>query len=144
MSVKRYLVAYFSALIVMVAIDAVWLGTMADRLYRPVMGDMLTPEFRLLPAVVFYLVYAAGLVILSIRPAVASDSLRSAVLSGAALGFTAYATYDLTSQATLAHWSSLLTIADLTWGTCLSATTSGAGYAISARLAGNSAFEKTK
>lgn len=29
---KRYLVAYFVALIVMVLIDAVWLSTMADRL----------------------------------------------------------------------------------------------------------------
>lgn len=43
-------------------------------------------------------------------------------LQGAAVGFTAYATCDLTSQSALKSWSTLLTIADLVWGTVLSAT----------------------
>jgi uncharacterized membrane protein len=44
------------------------------------------------------------------------------------LGFTAYATYDLTNQATLVNWSTTLTISDLLWGTILSAIASSAGY----------------
>ncbi|MGA1834637.1 DUF2177 family protein [Rhizobium wenxiniae] len=133
---KRYLVAYFIALIVMVLIDAVWLSTMADRLYRPVMGDMLAPQFTLVPALVFYLIYPAGLVFLAVRPALRQGALSAAILSGAVLGFTAYATYDLTNQATLIRWSTALTLADLCWGTFLSAIASGAGYWITARLFG--------
>ncbi|WP_313199413.1 DUF2177 family protein [Rhizobium sp.] len=133
---KRYLVAYFVALIVMVLIDAVWLSTMADRLYRPVMGDMLAPQFTLVPALVFYLIYPAGLVFLAVRPALRQGALSAAILSGAVLGFTAYGTYDLTNQATLIRWSTALTLADLCWGTFLSAIASGAGYWITARLFG--------
>ncbi|GGG05711.1 membrane protein [Rhizobium wenxiniae] len=133
---KRYLVAYFIALIVMVLIDAVWLSTMADRLYRPVMGDMLAPQFTLVPALVFYLIYPAGLVFLAVRPALRQGGLSAAILSGAVLGFTAYGTYDLTNQATLIRWSTALTLADLCWGTFLSAIASGAGYWITARLFG--------
>lgn len=135
---KRYLVAYFVTLIAMVSIDAVWLSTMADRLYRPVMGDMLAPEFSLAPAMVFYLIYPAGLVFLAVRPALRQGALSAAILSGAVMGFTAYATYDLTNQATLIHWSTALTIADLCWGTFLSAIASGAGYWVTARLCGGS------
>ena len=133
---KRYLVAYLVTLIAMVSIDAVWLITMADRLYRPVMGDMLAPEFSLVPAIVLYLIYPAGLVFLAVRPALRQEALSAAILSGAVLGFTAYATYDLTNQATLIRWSTALTIADLCWGTFLSAIASSAGYWITARLFG--------
>jgi uncharacterized membrane protein len=133
---KRYITAYLVTLIAMVAIDAVWLSSMADRLYRPVMGDMLAPEFRLSPAIVFYLIYPAGLVFLAVRPAFREGAFTVAILSGAVLGFTAYATYDLTNQATLIRWSTALTIADLCWGTFLSAVASGAGYWITARLFG--------
>jgi uncharacterized membrane protein len=133
---KRYIVAYLATLIAMVLIDAVWLSIMADRLYRPVMGDMLAPEFRLTPAIVFYLIYPAGLVFLAIRPAFRQGAISAAILSGAVLGFIAYATYDLTNQATLIRWSTALTIADLCWGTSLSAIACGAGYWITARLFG--------
>jgi uncharacterized membrane protein len=134
MPMRKYVVAYLVTLIVMVLIDAVWLSTMADLLYRPAIGDMLAPDFRLAPAVIFYLIYPAGLVFLAVRPAFNQGSLQVAILSGAVMGFTAYATYDLTNQATLIRWSTALTIADLCWGTFLSAIASGAGYGITARL----------
>lgn len=131
---RKYVVAYLVTLIVMVLIDAVWLSTMADLLYRPAIGDMLAPDFRLAPAVIFYLIYPAGLVFLAVRPAFNQGSLQVAILSGAVMGFTAYATYDLTNQATLIRWSTALTIADLCWGTFLSAIASGAGYRATVRL----------
>jgi uncharacterized membrane protein len=133
---KRSLVAYLATLIALVAVDFVWLSSMAERLYRPVMGDMLAAEFRPVPAIAFYLIYAAGLVYLAVRPGLLSSSLRSAVCSGAVVGFTAYATYDLTNQATLINWSTTLTLADLCWGTLLSAIASGAGYLITERVCG--------
>jgi uncharacterized membrane protein len=134
LSIKTYIIAYIVTLAVFVAIDSVWLGTMADRLYRPAMGDMLAPDFRLAPAVLFYLVYVAGLTFLAVRPGLVSGSLRTAILHGAVLGFTAYAAYDLTNQATLKNWSTTLTVADLIWGTLLSALASSAGQWITSGI----------
>ena len=125
---KTYLTAYTATLIAFVAIDFIWLSTMADRLYRPTLGDMLAPQFRLAPAVAFYLVYAAGLTFLAVRTGLMSGSIATAIIYGAAVGFMAYATYDLTNQSTLKNWSTVLTVADLVWGTVLSAAASGIGF----------------
>lgn len=135
-SFKSLATAYVVTLIAMVAIDAVWLGTMAGLLYKPVMGDMLAPTFRVAPAILFYLVYVAGLTFLALRPAFAEGRLKTALVNGAVTGFTAYATYDLTSQAVLKNWSNLLTIADLVWGTILSAAVSGIGFLVTQKLLG--------
>lgn len=131
---KLIVIAYLATLIVLIAIDFVWLSLMADRLYRPVMGDMLLSEFKLAPAVLFYLLYAAGAVFLAVRPALATNSVVTAMLHGAVLGFTAYATYDLTNQATLKNWSPTLTIADIMWGTCLTATAAASALLIARRM----------
>jgi uncharacterized membrane protein len=131
---KTYAVAYVATLIVFVAIDFVWLSTMADRLYRPALGDMLAPDFRLAPAIAFYILYAAGLTFFAVRTGLLSGSYRIAVLHGAALGFTAYATYDLTNQSTLKSWSTTLTVADLIWGTLLSATAAGIGLWLTRKI----------
>lgn len=114
---------------------------MADRLYRPVVGDMLATEFKLAAAIVFYLTYPAGLVFLAVRPAFREGALAVAILSGAVLGFIAYTTYDLTNQATLMRGATTLTIADLCWGTFFSAIASGAGYGVTARRFGGSTSE---
>ncbi|MGV4792020.1 DUF2177 family protein [Rhizobium sp. F40D2] len=133
---KTSIVAYLATLIVFVAIDFVWLSTMADRLYRPTLGDMLTPEFRLAPAVAFYLLYAAGLTFLAVKPGLTSGSFAAATVYGAVVGLTAYATYDLTNQSTLKNWSTILTIADLLWGCALSAISAGASVWITQRVVG--------
>ena len=44
------------------------------------------------------------------------------------LGFVAYATYDLTNQATLSAWQTKLTLIDLMWGTVLTAASATGGY----------------
>ena len=133
---KTYFVAYLSTLIIFVVIDLVWLSSMADRLYRPMLGDLLAPSFQLAPAAAFYLLYAAGLTFLAVRPGLAAGSFATAVLHGAVLGFTAYATYDLTNQSTLKNWSTVLTVADLAWGTFLSAVAAGSGQWIAERVIG--------
>lgn len=65
-----------------------------------------------------------------------SGSIATAVIHGAVVGFMAYATYDLTNQSTLKNWSTGLTIADLIWGTFLSAVASGAGFWVTQRIFG--------
>ncbi|MET0171468.1 MAG: DUF2177 family protein [Agrobacterium vaccinii] len=136
---KKYVVAYVATLIVFVAVDFVWLSSMASVLYRPVLGDMLAPEFRPVPAVVFYLFYVAGLTFLAVRPGLSAGKLGTSLVNGAVVGFTAYATYDLTNQATLVNWSTTLTVADLIWGSFVSAVSACAGHWITSKVGARAA-----
>ena len=52
----------------------------------------------------------------AVRPGLAAESLRTAALNGALFGFFAYATYDLTNQATVRNWTTL-SLVDMAWGT---------------------------
>ncbi|MGV1957574.1 DUF2177 family protein [Agrobacterium sp. 22-214-1] len=133
---KTYFAAYLFTLVAFLVIDFIWLSTMASRLYRPAIGDLLAENFRLAPAVVFYLIYAAGLTFLAVRPAFQTGEWTTALLYGAVVGFMAYATYDLTNQATLKSWSTTLTVADLLWGTFVSAAAATIGYFLTVRLIG--------
>ena len=131
---KQLFIAYSATLVSMLVIDSVWLTVMADVLYRPVMGDMLLERFRAAPALAFYVIYAGGLVYFAVNPAIHSAKWTTAAVQGAALGLVAYATYDLTNQATLKNWSTALTLADICWGMIVSAAASTAGWLIVARL----------
>ncbi|MFO1115599.1 MAG: DUF2177 family protein [Beijerinckiaceae bacterium] len=125
---KQTAVLYIATLVALVAIDFIWLSQMGERLYRPVMKDMVLQDFRPAPAIVFYMIFAFGLVWFAGLPALNDGSARTALVNGALMGFVAYATYDLTNHATLREWSSVLTAADMAWGTLLSAAASAAGY----------------
>ena len=122
---KRYVIAYLCFLIPMLAIDAVWLFTMSKRFYSNLIGSLLADSPRLAPAAVFYLVYALGASILVVVRAVDSGSGYPQVfLWGALLGLFAYATYDLTNQATLKEWPVIVTVVDLIWGSLLTGVVS--------------------
>ncbi len=124
----KYIIAYLGAGVTFAAIDAVWLTTMANRLYKPVIGPIMADKPDMKAAVAFYLISIAGTVFLAIDPALREGAWTRAALNGAVLGFVAYATYDLTNQATLNVWSTKLTLIDLAWGTVLTMTSALGGY----------------
>jgi uncharacterized membrane protein len=126
----KFVLVYVAALVAMLAPDAVWLTLAGPRLYRPALGDMLAETFRPAPAIVFYLVYVVGLTVLSEAPSIAVSTAR-----GALFGLCAYGTYDLTNQATLRQWPTYLTVADLAWGTLLSAFAAFIAAVVRSRLA---------
>jgi uncharacterized membrane protein len=130
-----YLTTYFSTLVVFVLCDMAWLGTMASRLYRPTLRDIMLTDVNLPAGIVFYLIYPVGLVIFAVLPALKSGSLAQATLSGALLGFFTYMTYDLTNQATLRNWTTQLTLVDAGWGTLLGAIAATAGFWLTTKLA---------
>ena len=132
---KTYLIAYGAAALAMLCLDGVWLTLTANTLYRPLLGDIMLPGFRLAPAIVFYALYVAGIVILAVDPALATGRWTTALIYGALLGFFCYATYDLTNQATLKNWSIVVTIADMSWGTFLTACAATAAYLAASTLA---------
>ena len=124
----KYVAAYLGAGLTFAIIDAVWLTTMTPRLYKPIIGPILADKPDMTAAVIFYLVSIAGTVFLAIDPALREGSWTRALLNGAVLGFIAYATYDLTNQATLSVWSWKLTLTDIAWGTFLTGTSALGGY----------------
>jgi uncharacterized membrane protein len=136
--VKTYAVAYACAAIAMLGLDSIWLTLTANTLYRPVLGDLMVDGFRLAPAIAFYALYLCGVLVFAVRPAFASRRWTTALVNGALFGFFAYGTYDLTNQATLRLWSTTITIADMAWGSILSAAAACAAYGAARRLAGNS------
>lgn len=114
---SHYVIAYICAALVFLGLDAVWLSTMADRLYRPAIGHLMAERFTLVPAVLFYLIYLTGVLVFAVAPALERQRPLQALLMGGLLGLLCYATYDLTNQATLRLWPWHVTLADLAWGT---------------------------
>jgi uncharacterized membrane protein len=121
-------ISYFVTLVTFVAIDMAWLGTMASRFYKPMLGDIAIAGVNLPPAVVFYAIYPVGLMIFAIEPALRAGSSVNALTYGALFGFFTYATYDLSNQATLRNWTLSLTAVDVAWGTFLGALTSAVTF----------------
>jgi uncharacterized membrane protein len=132
---KNAVIAYLSSAVAMLCMDAVWLSLAAGRLYKPRLGDLLLATFNVVPAALFYLVYVLGVVALAVQPAIAEGRMGTATMRGALLGLVAYATYDLTNQATLRGWSAAVTVADLCWGTLLTACAATAGYWVTTTFA---------
>ncbi len=125
MDIKTYVIAYFCFLIPMLLIDSVWLFTMSKRLYAPRIGSLLADKPRLLPAAAFYLIYAFGAAVLVVVRMVGNQTgYLKTFLFGAILGVLAYATYDLTNQATMKEWPTLVTVVDLAWGGALTGVVS--------------------
>jgi uncharacterized membrane protein len=130
----NFVFTYLSVATTFVAIDMIWLKTMAERLYRPVLGEILRPEPNLTAAAIFYLLYPLGLIGFAVLPANHEGSELRALTSGMMFGFFTYATYDLTNQATLRNWSTTLTIADICWGSLLAGVSASFGYYVAQRL----------
>lgn len=129
-----YGLTYIATALVFLGIDAVWLSVTAGLLYRPLLGGMLRDDFDPIAALFFYVLYIGGIVVFVIAPSIAVSSPRVVAICGAFFGLVAYATYDLTNQATLRGWPLGITIADLFWGTALTAVAATAGHAVAARL----------
>jgi uncharacterized membrane protein len=130
----QFIKIYLITLPVFFAIDMIWLGFIAKDFYRENIGQLLTPNINWTAAIVFYLMFIAGLVVFVISPAIEKSSWHYALIYGALFGLITYATYDLTNLATLKDWSLKVTIVDLIWGMVLSASVSTISYFISNKL----------
>lgn len=120
--------SFLVAGIVMAAIDAVWLGYIANSFYKSQIGSLLLDKPNMAAAAAFYVVYVIGIVAFAVLPALAQSSWLYALSRGALLGFVAYATYDLTNLATLEGFTLSFVIVDLIWGTLLTAAVATTTY----------------
>lgn len=125
-----YLKLYGLTIPVFFVIDLIWLGVVARGFYRRRLHFILSADVNWSAAAVFYLIYVAGIIFFSVRPAVASHSLRQAVVLGALFGFFTYATYDLTNMATIKNWPIAIVVVDIVWGVCLCAMVAGISFTL--------------
>jgi uncharacterized membrane protein len=119
-----FLIRFLVAGVIMAVIDAVWLSVVANKFYKSQIGPLLLAKPNLSAAVVFYLIYVAGIVAFVVAPAVEKGSWQHALGYGALLGLVAYATYDLTNLATLKGFTVKVVVVDLIWGAFLTGVVS--------------------
>ena len=129
-----FLKIYAVAFMAFIVIDLVWLGYVAKNLYKKYLGFIMRPDPDWTAAMVFYLLYLAGVVFFVINPALEKQSWKFALFAGMFFGLITYATYDLTNLATLKDWPVIITIIDLAWGTTLGGLVSLVTWAVVTKL----------
>lgn len=115
----RGVLSYVIVLIALLALDFVWLTLAGETLYRPAMGALELAQPNLVPAAGFYLIYALGLSVLVINPAIEAGgpvNWRDMTWKAAVFGLAAFATYDLTGLAVIRGWPHALSFIDMGWG----------------------------
>jgi uncharacterized membrane protein len=120
-------VLYLATLVVLIPIDFLFLGIVAKGFFAAQVGDMLG-EIRPAPAILFYLLYVAGILIFV--SASVGATWQSTLLYGALFGFFCYATFELTSLSLLKHWTWPVVLVDVSWGSFVTAVSSTAGHLI--------------
>ncbi len=114
----------------LLAVDAVWLGFVAKDFYRRELGDMMLEQVRFGIAALFYVFFAAAIVLLAGAAGLRAESLATAAVYGAVLGLAAYGTYDITNLATLKGWSVAMSLVDMAWGTALTSASAVVAFLV--------------
>jgi uncharacterized membrane protein len=126
-TVNRYVALYLVTLFVIVPIDFLFLGVIAKGFFTSQVGHLLG-EIKLVPAVLFYLAYVAGILIFVSGGTGAT--WQSTLLYGALFGFFCYATFELTSMSMLKNWSWAVVVIDIAWGAFVTAVSATAGLLV--------------
>jgi uncharacterized membrane protein len=119
----HYVYAYLVTVVVFVGVDLLWLGGVAKSTYENQLQSLMKSKPDLPAAIVFYLLYAMGLMVFVIHPAMVAHSGVTDWWKGGLFGLFAYGTYDLTNLATLKNWPLKITVIDLIWGSFLTTMT---------------------
>ena len=125
-----HLKLYAATFVGFLAIDIVWLALVARGFYKSQLGFLLSDQPNWWAAVVFYILFIAGLLVFAIFPGLQAESLRKALLLGAFFGLVTYATYDLTNHATVKNWPWIVTVVDMVWGTVLAASVTAIAFGV--------------
>jgi uncharacterized membrane protein len=118
------LIVAATALVLMFAVDMVWLGWLGRGFYVSEIGDLLKESPDLLSAAAFYVLYAVGMTVFVLLPAIEAGSITRALVYGALFGLVAYGTYDLTNLAVMKGFTAKIALIDLAWGSVLTALVS--------------------
>ena len=128
--VVYYLKLYVATLVSFLVIDILWLGLIARRFYAKYLGYLMSAKPLWWVAVLFYLLFVAGVLTFVVLPGLHVDSVKRVLLFGAFFGLVTYGTYDLTNLALIKEWPWIVTAVDMCWGAILAAIVSYAGFMI--------------
>lgn len=128
MSFGKLVALYAITTAVFFVIDFIWLSTATERIYAPLLGDLLAEKPNLPVAAIFYLFYVVGILALAVIPGLQEGAISGALWRGALFGALAYATYDLTNLATIRDWPWQVSVIDIVWGTTLNTVVAAAGW----------------
>lgn len=130
----RLSLIYGATLATYLGLDFLWLN-LASKLYQAEIGGLMRPVPNIAVAGVFYLIYAAGVVVFAVRPGDHGQGLIQSVGLGLFLGLVAYGTYDLTNWAAFQGYTAKIALIDLVWGSVLTGLCALAGRLVATRLA---------
>ncbi|MEW5906815.1 MAG: DUF2177 family protein [Elusimicrobiota bacterium] len=125
----KILASMFASGACVAALDLFWVGWAANAFYKSRLGHLMAERVYWPGAIGFYLIYPAAVWFFAVSPAA---SAGAAAARGAALGFTVYGVYNFTNLALLKGWTWQVVLADVAWGTLLTAAAALAGFAASA------------
>ena len=124
----NFIITFVTFGIIFALIDAVWLKT-SNALYKKELGSLIREKLDFVAAIIFYVIYVAGVSLFTITPVLdRSGSWLDVLLLAGMFGLVAYATYDLTNQATLKGWSKKIVVIDLVWGMAATAVSATVSY----------------
>ncbi|MFA6158203.1 MAG: DUF2177 family protein [Candidatus Paceibacterota bacterium] len=122
---KTATISFFATLLPLLLIDGAYLFGISSSFYHRHIGHLMAPSPTFLPAILFYLVYAVGIVVFVVLPAIrGGQGIGHSWIMGAFLGIVAYGAYDMTNQATLRDWPVIVSVVDMAWGAFLTGTVS--------------------
>ncbi len=122
-------------LVVVILMDAVWLGLLASQFYKSELGPLLRQhpdgslDPRWLPALLLYALIVLGLALFAL-PRARAGAIGGAALWSAVFGVIAYSVYDLTNYATMQGFPLKVVVVDMIWGGVICAAAGAAMHAV--------------
>ena len=129
---RKTLLPGLAIVVVLVLLDALWLGAIAMPIYERGIGHLMAPQPNLAAAGLFYVLDAVGILAFVVLPRAHGDRFGAARW-GALFGFMTFMTYDLTNLATLRDWPIGLSVVDVAWGCLATAIASAVGRIVADR-----------
>ncbi len=117
------------ALVIYVTFDTVWVGVIATNFYKSKLGHVISSKIKLIPALIFYVVFIYGLVFFVIEPAISEDVIIGRLISlSATYGLVTYGAFNLLSKSTIKDWPTVITFLNILGGVIMSIIVSVGTY----------------
>ena len=126
----KILILYLATVVVFFVLDAIGLRTIVKPVFDRHISALYADPFRVVPALIFYLGYVAGMLYFVSASALRNGDPVAALIGGALLGLLAYGTYEFTNYATLRDWTAEQVAVDTLWGAALTGVSAWAGVMI--------------
>ncbi len=134
MSALQWIMIYMAAIAAFFLIDLVWLGVVAQGFYKAQLGPLLAERTNWPVALLFYLLYIAGLLYFVVQPGLDAGSWTSVAVRGAIFGIITYATFDLTCLALFRDFPYVVAAVDMLWGAVLAGSVSVVAWRVATAL----------